>query len=148
MNAHPNVALLAAGCLSAAAAVLHLLIIVKGARWYRFFGAGERMARAAEAGRAYPAVVTVAIAAMLALWAAYAFSGAGLLAPLPHVRAALCLIAAIYLVRGLVLVPVLLMPRTRATTFGLWSSSICLVFAAAHVLGLSQAWQQLAISPT
>lgn len=47
-------------CLRALAAVLHLGIIVKGATWYRFFGAGESMARAAEEGRWYPAIVTTA----------------------------------------------------------------------------------------
>jgi hypothetical protein len=36
--------------LSAAAALLHIAVIVGGAEWYRFFGAGEGMARLAERG--------------------------------------------------------------------------------------------------
>jgi hypothetical protein len=35
------------------------------------------------------------------------------------------------------------MPRTPATTFGVWSSGICLVFAATHLIGLFQVWGKL-----
>ena len=138
-----NLALVVAACLSAVAAILHLGIIVRGAGWYRFFGAGEAMARAAEQGRWYPAIVTAAIALILAIWSAYAFSGAGVLPAAPLLRPVLCAITAAYLLRGLVLVPVLILPRSPATTFGLWSSSICLVFAAAHLIGLVQRWDAL-----
>jgi len=67
--------LLAGGGLSAIAALLHLGCIPGGPAWYRFFGAGERMARLAEAGSWRPAVVTLSIAALLASWSAcgYAF---------------------------------------------------------------------------
>lgn len=138
-----NAALVVAGCLSAIAATLHLAIIVKGAAWYRFFGAGERMARAAEKGRWTPALVTAGIALMLAAWSAYAFSGAGILGPAPLLRPALCAITLVYLLRGLVLIPVLVLPRQPGTTFGIWSSSICLVFAAAHLIGVVQRWDAL-----
>ncbi len=138
-----NLPLVAAAALSAIAAALHVAIIVKGAPWYRFFGAGEDMARAAEKGRLFPAVVTSGIAAILALWSAYALSGAGMLPPLPLLRPALCAITAVYLLRGLVLVPVLVMPRGPSTTFFVWSSVICLVFAAAHGVGLAQVWDRL-----
>lgn len=66
--------LIVAAVLSAVAALLHVAIVVGGAPWYRFFGAGERMASAAETGRAYPAIVTLSIAIVLALWATYALS--------------------------------------------------------------------------
>ena len=102
------------------------------------------MARAAEQGRWYPAIVTAGIAVVLAIWSAYAFSGAGVLPGLPLLRPVLCAITLVYLVRGLVLVPALLMPRTPATGFWLWSSSICLGFGAAHLIGLVQRWDALA----
>jgi len=139
-----NPALVVAGCLSASAALLHLAIIVKGPAWYRFFGAGERMARAAEQGRWKPALVTAGIATVLAAWSACAFSGAGVLPPTPWLRPALCAITLVYLLRGLVLVPALVRPRARATPFWIWSSSTCLVFAAAHLVGLVQRWDALA----
>ena len=59
--------LIAAGALSAIAAPLHVAIIINGPDWYRFFGAGEAMARAAERGSARPAVITIGIAAILAV---------------------------------------------------------------------------------
>jgi len=138
-----NAPLIFGAFLSATAALLHVGIIIRGAAWYRFFGAGERMARAAEQGRRYPAIVTAAIATVLGIWSAYALSAAGVLPPAPFLRPALCAITLIYLLRGLVLVPILLMPRTPVTPFGIWSSAICLVFAAAHLLGLTQVWHRL-----
>jgi hypothetical protein len=92
--------LIAAGLLSAGPAVLHLAIIAGGPAWYRAFGAGERMARMAEYGSSRPAVIAVCIAGVLAVWAAYAFSGAGLLRRLPLLRAGLVAISAIYLLRA------------------------------------------------
>ena len=65
------------GSLSALAAILHIAVIAGGPAWYRFFGAGEGMATAAERGSPTPALVTLAIAAILMVWALYAFSGAG-----------------------------------------------------------------------
>ena len=97
--------LIAGGVLSAAASALHLACIVGGGDWYRFFGAGEAMAQAAERGEAYPALLTLAIAAVLAIWAAYAFAGAGLIRRLPLMRTALVAITAIYLLRGAALDP-------------------------------------------
>lgn len=64
--------LIGAGIVSAAAAAIHTACIVYGARWYRFFGAGERMVRLAEAGRRLPAWITGLLAAVLVLWSLYA----------------------------------------------------------------------------
>ena len=82
--------LVTAGMMSAAAALLHVATIAGGPEWYRFFGAGEAMARAAERGSPMPALVTAAIAFILLVWAAYAFSGAGLLRRLPLIRPRCC----------------------------------------------------------
>ncbi len=63
------------------------------------------MARAAARGDWTPALITLAITAVLLMWAAYAFSGAGTLPRLPLLRTGLVTITAIYLLRGLILVP-------------------------------------------
>ena len=42
--------LIAAGVLNAGAALLHLACIIGGPAWYRFLGAGERMARLGATG--------------------------------------------------------------------------------------------------
>jgi len=67
--------LIAAGIGSALAALLHLAVIVGGPDWYRLFGAGERMARAAERGAVFPVLLTVGIAMACFIWSAYAFAG-------------------------------------------------------------------------
>jgi hypothetical protein len=136
--------LVAAGSLSAAAALRPLTVIAGGPAWYRFFGAGERMARLAEQGSARPALVTLGIAAMLALWSAYALAGAGLIPRLQLMRTALVLISAIYLLRGLVLLPALAINGGRADPFLWWSSLIVLVYGITYTVGTWQAWTDLA----
>ena len=143
MSGQANLALIVAATLSGIAALLHVGIIIGGAPWYRFFGAGERMARAASAGRVYPTVVTLAIATVLGLWAAYALAGAGVLAPLPWMKAALAAITGIYLLRGLAIVPLLLFARPKATPFLVWSSLVCIGYGAIHLVGVAQAWRAL-----
>lgn len=134
--------LIAGGVLSAAASALHLLCIVGGGDWYRFFGAGEAMAQAAERGEAYPALLTLAIAAVLATWAAYAFAGAGLIRRLPLMRTALVAITAIYLLRGAALIPALTVPAMGGA-FNIWSSVIVLAYGVVHAIGTWRAWPGL-----
>lgn len=135
--------LLLAAALSALASLLHLMIILGGAPWYRFFGAGERFARAAAAGHWYPAVVTTGIAAVLGLWSAYALAAAGARISLPWVAEAMCAWTAIYLLRGLAIVPLLLFMRAAATPFACWSSLLCLAIGLIHLAGLHAAWPRL-----
>lgn len=138
-----NAWLAAGGALSAITAATHLAIIVGGPAWYRFFGAGERLAAAAERGSPMPAVVTVGIAAVLAVWAAYAFSGAGLIPRLPLLRLGLVTITAIYLVRAVVFAPALALKGLPVGPFAVWSSLIVLVYGAVHALGVWQTWDRL-----
>jgi hypothetical protein len=138
-----NPILIAGGVLSAVASVMHLAVIAGGPAWYRFFGAGERMARLAEQGSWVPTLVTIGIAGVLAVWAAYAFSGAGLIPRLPLIRTALVLITAVYLLRGLVLVPAFALNPGGVTPFVLWSSLIVLVYGLAYAVGTWMAWPAL-----
>lgn len=102
---HRKHALVLGGWLSAAVAALHVVIVFVGPSAYRYFGAGEEMARQAEAGSWIPAAMTLVVAAVFAVFALYAFSGAGLLRRLPLLRTGLLAIAAIYILRGLLLLP-------------------------------------------
>ena len=133
------------GCLSLAASLLHIACIFGGPDWYRFFGAGEDMARAAERGQSYPALVTFAIAIILAIWAAYAFAGAGLIRKLPLMRAALVAISMIYLLRAMMLVPLLILRPDAVDSFAIWSSLIVLVYGLAYAIGTWQAWPSLSV---
>lgn len=138
-----NIFLAIGALLSAIAAILHLLIIVGGPNWYRFFGAGERFAVAAAQGRYYPALVTTGIAAVLGVWSAYALAGAGAIHPLPVLRPVLIGITAIYIVRGVAFAPAVLGAGGQITPFVHWSSAICLGFGIVHLVGLIQQWSAL-----
>ncbi len=140
--------LVTGGVLSALAGFLHLAVIAGGPDWYRFFGAGEQMARMAEQGLLTPAVVTVAIAALLFTWSAYAFAGARMIRRLPLMRTALVAITAIYLLRGLVLVPALAIQGSGIDAFTLWSSLIVLVYGLTHAIGTWRAWPLLSERPS
>ena len=137
-----NYWLIAGGCLSLVAALLHVGCIVGGPDWYRFFGAGEGMACAAERGEMMPHLLTLVIAAILAVWAAYAFAGAGLRRALPLMRTGLIAISAIYLLRGLVILPALAIEQAR-TPFNIWSSLIVLGYGVVYAVGTWQAWPSL-----
>ena len=138
-----NRTLVLAGAGSLAASVLHLACIAGGAEWYRFFGAGERMARMAERGHWYPTVLTLGIAAVLGAWALYAWSGAGLIPRLPLLRPALCVITGVYLLRALAFVPLQPFFPGNSAAFWYWSSGVCLVLGLLHALGLRQVWPRL-----
>ena len=128
-----------AGACNAVAALLHIGCILFGGPWYRFFGAGEHMARLAEAGHVMPTLVTLAIVLVLSGWAVVAWSGAGLLPRLPLLRTALSLIAGIYLLRGLVGLYWVAEPvMGNSPMFWLWSSLLCLSLGGLHGVGL---WQ-------
>ena len=134
--------LIMAGSLSALAALLHVAVIFGGPDWYRFFGAGEGMARMAERGMIQPTLITLGITAVLAIWAAYAFSGAGLIARLPLLRTGLVVITLIYLARGLIVIPAVLINR-EINAFGWWGSLIVLVYGLTYLVGTWRAWPTL-----
>ncbi|MBO9697306.1 MAG: hypothetical protein J7499_14015 [Sphingopyxis sp.] len=136
--------LIAGGWLSVAAALLHIACIFGGPEWYRFFGAGEGMARAAARGELRPTLITLGIATVLLVWAAYAFSGAGLLPHLPLLGTGLVIITAIYLLRGLLFVPLHFRRPQHSDSFAIWSSLIVLAYGAVHAVGTFRAWRYLA----
>lgn len=136
------------GWLSLVAAALHLAVIFGGPDWYRFFGAGEGMAQAAERGEWTPALATLGIATVLAIWAAYAFSGAGAIVRLPLLRTGLCLITAIYLGRAAAFVPLQMVRPDLSDSFAFWSSAIVLVYGLTYAVGTWQAWGRLSAPAT
>ncbi|WP_271078857.1 hypothetical protein [Aurantiacibacter sp. MUD61] len=132
--------LVAGGWLSIAASALHIACIIGGEEWYRFFGAGEEIAMAAARGEIWPHLITLAIAAMLGVWGLFAFSGAGKFRRLPLLRTGLIAISAIFLLRGLMLVPLHLWRPELTDAFTVWSSLIVLVYGIAYAVGTWKAW--------
>lgn len=138
--------LIAGGALSIMIAILHIVIIIGGASWYRFFGAGEEMAVMAEQGSWIPGLVTSGITIVFFVWGLYAFSGAGAIKMrLPFKKLALVLISAIYLIRGLGTIPALApIPDFSAINgFMFWSSFISLCIGSFYALGLIQRWAKI-----
>lgn len=138
-----NSPLLLGAALSLIAAALHFSCIFWGADGFRFLGAGEPIVSMSAAGHWYPPVVAFAIGAVLTTWALYAFSGAGVIRPLPFLRAALIGITAIYLLRAAAFP--LLKPAFPDNSPRFWfvTSAICLVFGLTHLLGLLQVWKRI-----
>lgn len=139
-----NPFLVAGAAFGVAAAFLHVGCIIFGASWYRFFGAGERMAHLSATGSIFPTVTTTGIATVLALWSLYALSAAGVIPALPLMRLVLCGIAAAYLLRGIAgLTFAVVAPGKRGATFWYWSSVICLGMGTLYAVGTQQVWSQL-----
>jgi len=137
--------LLIAGVLSFFASVIHVAIIVGGPSWYLFFGAGQHMANMAEQGLLQPTLITLFIAAVLATFACYVWSGAGVLPGFPFLKTVLILITSLYLLRGVVgLIAPMISSHPQITqnspSFWLWSSLICLVFGLVHLKGVFDRW--------
>lgn len=141
-----NHLIIAALC-SFTASFLHIAIVLGGANWYRFFGAGERMAELAESGSNYPSIVTFSIAIVLFIWGLYGLSGAGIIGNLPLLKFALVAITAVYLVRGaagLILPFISHHPAVTQNSLKFWliSSSVCLLFGMFYLLGSVKNWSQ------
>lgn len=135
-----------AGAASAVLAVLHLGVIIAGPPGYRFFGAPDEFATLAESGSNAPAVLTAAFAGIFAIWALYGFGGARRMRRLPLVRLGLVLISAVYLLRGLSVVPEALLLARDSTAFPprfIVFSLTSLAIGVCYALGTRQAWRRL-----
>lgn len=133
-----------AGVACLAGALLHVVIAMGGPDWYAFFGAPRGLVAMARAGNLRAPVSCVAIAAILGVFAAYAFSAAGMIRRLPWLRAGLVLIGAVLVLRGILFVPIVLWrPHLLAgicdcrviDAFIVVSSAACLAVGAGFVAG-------------
>jgi len=123
--------LISAAVCSVFVALLHVYVIAKGAWAYRYFGAGEELAGMVERGSWIPTVLTSAITVAFAAFAAYYFAAAGLLPEPPFLRIGLIGIAAIYTLRGALLIPGWLF-NMKMSSFDIWSSAISLAIGLLH----------------
>jgi len=145
LDALPRLLLRAAGASSVAIALLHVAIIFAGGSGYRYFGAGEEMARAAEAGSLFPAALTAGIAMVFLAFGCYAFSATGIGRRLPLLRAGLVAIGLIFTLRGLAV-----FPQARAATRGeplpardVVFSTVSLGVGILYMAGTLTAWRAL-----
>jgi len=134
------------GVLSFAVALLHVVIIFIGAPAYRYFGAGEDMATAAESGSAFPALLTFVLVVVFAIWGFYGLSGAGVIRRLPLLKIALILIGAIYALRGVAIFQQLSQIVTSAAEVApreIVFSLVSLVIGLAYLIGTFASWRSL-----
>ncbi len=137
------------GILSFAIALLHVIIIFIGAPAYRYFGAGEDMATAAESGSAFPALLTLFLVAIFAIWGFYGLSGAGVIRRLPLLKIALILIGAVYTLRGVAVFQQLFQIATSSVEVApreIVFSLVSLVIGLAYLIGTISNWRGLVAS--
>lgn len=138
------------GSISMAIALLHIAIIFGGAPAYRYFGAGEEMAVMATNGSIFPALLTLFLAMIFALWGLYAFSGAGLIRHIPLLRLGLVVIAGIYTLRGIGVIPQVVWmvesPQSVAPREIVFSF-VSLFIGIVYLVGTISSWERLTASP-
>jgi hypothetical protein len=129
--------LIAGGVITALISLLHVLLAVKP-ELYRYFGPGQASAlaqRAVEGSRG-TTIATVVLVVVFALWAAYAFSGAGLIGALPLLRTALIGIGVIYILRSLFVLSEMKMVLTQGYPFRfVVFSTISLIAGLLYLIG-------------
>jgi hypothetical protein len=134
------------GVFSIAIAILHIAIIFGGAPAYRYFGAGEEMAQMAASGSVLPALATLFIAVIFAVWGLYAFSGAGLIRRLPLLPIGLVVIAGIYTLRGIGVIPQIVWmvnsPKSTPPQDMIFSLASLLV-GVVYFVGIISTWKTL-----
>lgn len=136
--------LLAGAAASFALVVLHLGVIVVGARAYAFFLAGEQMVDLAEAHALTPTLVTGALVFVFAVFGSYALAGAGLL-ELPATRVLVAAIGCIYTLRGLLIVPEAIMVHfLDRPVRALFFAAVSLAIGVIHLVGVARRWTALA----
>jgi hypothetical protein len=114
----PNYYLIAGGIMSALISILHILLALQP-EFFKYIAPGQEstLTQMAVQGSTVITIAAVALALMFALWAAYAFSGAGLIHALPILRAALIVIGVMYISRALFLPSEINMVLTQGYPF-------------------------------
>ncbi len=135
---------LLAGLLSFSVALFQAVITFSPV-WSRYFGAP------AEIVTNVPLLYVTGLAASIifGIFGLYAFSGAGYIHPLPLLRVGLLVIGCIYTLRGLVVIPILLMTMgyirssDQVPPTGLSSSVISLLIGLLYLIGTFGNWQNM-----
>lgn len=129
--------LMAGGVISALISIVHAVLVVEPALFvYISAGRESVLAQMAIQGSSPTTAATIGLALIFAIWALYAFSGAGLIRPLPLLRAALIFISVIYLLRALAVFPEINMVMNQGYPFRfVVFSIISLVTGLLYLLG-------------
>jgi hypothetical protein len=110
-------ALLLSAAIAAFGAGLHVVALLAGPAWIKFFRAPPAVVASAEAGTWLAPVSTLAIAFAMAICTVYALSAVGKLPRLPFLRLVMSGIALICSLRVLILIPLALWRPDLIDTF-------------------------------
>jgi hypothetical protein len=136
--------LLLVGIIACAGSALHIAILFGGPDWYAFFGAPSGLVEMARAGNLRAPISCLVIAAFLAVLAAYAFSGSGVIHRLPLLRLGLASIAIVLILRGVLFIPLIIWRPSALSricncpsvdTFIIVTSALCLAMGIGYALG-------------
>lgn len=123
-------------------AVIHWIAPVLGPDWYAFLHAPPAAVASARNGTAFGPVGAFVIGALMFACTLFGLSGRGDLRYLPFTRAALVVISFICLVRGLIIIPyIIILPSVPP--FELVASAIWFVAGSGFFLGLIGTWAVL-----
>jgi len=115
---------LAAG-ISLLGVAVHVAAILGGPSWYAFFGAPPQIVASAQAGTWLAPISTAGIAALMGICALYAYSALGVIRRLPLLRLMLAGIAAVCLLRALILIPVAYTHPELINVFEVVAALVC-----------------------
>jgi hypothetical protein len=138
------------GVLNLGVAALHVGIVFFGAPAYRFFGAGEDMASWAEQASPLPAIITLGLALLFAVFGLYAFSAAGALRRLPLIVPVVLGVGVIYGLRGgLGVLAAFFVPdnSTAPVAITVAFSLVALAIGVLYLLGLWMVRQRFSTTP-
>lgn len=133
-----------AGLAAAVGAALHIAIFFGGPEWYAFFCAPAGLVEMARSGNVRAPISCLVIASFLALLAAYAFSGAGIIRRLPFLRLGLGSIAAVLILRGALFIPLIVWRPVALSgvcdcrsvdAFIIATSALCIAMGVGYALG-------------
>jgi len=107
------------------------------------------MATAAESGSAFPALMTLFLAAIFAIWGFYGLSGVGVIRRLPLLKIALILIGAVCTLRGVAVFQQLFQIFASSVAVApreIVFSLVSLIIGLAYLIGAISNWRGLVAS--
>lgn len=139
-----NIHLVFAGTGAFLGGLLHVVALIGGPVWIAAIGAPYWFVESAQQGTWIAPVGGLTITGLMWLCSAYAFSGAGWLRPVPLLRTGLSSIALVCLLRGIFLVPIVLLLHPELTvqigTFEIVASPVWAAIGMFFAVGLRDIW--------
>jgi hypothetical protein len=124
-----------AAIIALAGVVIHVGAVFGGPSWFAFFGAPPRVVASARAGTWLAPVGALVIATLMMVCAVYAGSALGLVRRVPLQRTTLAAIAAVCLIRALILPPLALKHPELWNIFEVTSAIVWFVAGVGFAVG-------------